>query len=196
MLKLVDYSRKDILKRHWNRTQRARDIDRKKKAKRTFNYTNLRGRNLWYAHPELYDLEGIDSLNASMERQIPQWDLLKQHPKQYHHKARKAPQKHTSREKQKVRYIMQTTRSNYSQARGLLKRAESKGVSWDLIDWDRLQGRDLSYNAKVKRLEGMIGQTHTTASFYNMADIKLMESKFNEQQEAFFKKLRVKSPFI
>jgi len=166
-ISLVNYSAEDILRRHWNRSKKARMIDRKKQAKKTFPYSDIYGRNLWYKHPEKYDLIGIDTLNASMERQIPQWDLLEKRKKKRH-----TSRKHSREEKRKVKYIMQTTGSNYAQARGLLK------------------GRDLSYSTKVRKLEEMIGMAPTKYELYNSRDIKLMEEIFEEQQREFFKKAK------
>lgn len=87
--------------------------------------------------------------------------------------------------KERIKYLMKITGSGYAQAKGLLTRVKNAGTAWDKVDWDRLQGKDLSYRDKVSRLESMIGTTYTqTHDQYE--DVELAASIFEEQQHNFY----------
>ncbi len=85
-----------------------------------------------------------------------------------------------SEERHAVLYVMRTTQNkNYIESRALIKRAKSKGVPYDLVDWDRLQGADLTYGDRVRRLDRQIGKTYTDEEFYSPD----YEKKYNEMYE-------------
>jgi len=71
-------------------------------------------------------------------------------------------------ERREVLYVMRTIQNNnYVESKALIERAKSKGVPYDLVDWDRLQGADLTYGNRVCRLEQQIGKTYTAEEFYS-----------------------------
>lgn len=55
-----------------------------------------------------------------------------------------------------------TDNNNYIESKSLLDRAKSKGVAYDHVDWEQLQGYDLVYEDRVRRLDRMIGKTYTS----------------------------------
>ena len=71
-------------------------------------------------------------------------------------------------ERREVLYVMKTTDcNNYIEAKALVERAKNKGVDYDKVDWDQLQGKDLTYGDRVRRLDQQIGKTYTDEEFYS-----------------------------
>jgi chromosome segregation ATPase len=71
-------------------------------------------------------------------------------------------------EKREVLYVMKTTQNNnYVESRALIERAKNKGIAYDRVDWDQLQGADLTYGDRVRRLDAQIGKTFTDEEFYS-----------------------------
>jgi len=65
-------------------------------------------------------------------------------------------------EKKEVMYVMrQTDNNNYIESKNLLDKVESKGLAYDEVDWDELEGSDLTYDDRVRRLDQQIGHTYT-----------------------------------
>ena len=59
-------------------------------------------------------------------------------------------------------YVMrQTDNNNYIESKNLLDKVESKGLAYDEVDWDELEGSDLTYDDRVRRLDQQIGHTYT-----------------------------------
>lgn len=83
-------------------------------------------------------------------------------------------------EKQEVMYIMKTTQNNnYIESKSLLERVKNKGLAYDNVDWDAIQGPDLTYNDRVRRLDSQVGKTQTDEEFYHGHE----EEKYNQQYE-------------
>ena len=75
-----------------------------------------------------------------------------------------------SEERREVLYVMRTTQNNnYIESKALIERAKNKGVAYDHVDWDQLQGKDLTYGDRVRRLDRQIGKTYTDEEFYSPA---------------------------
>lgn len=118
-----------MLKRHWKRSQRARDIDHSKRARRTFSPDNPRGRRLWYQHPNRYDMRGLDNPGAKEYYQVPDWDAYWAAVKDRFKKARGTSTHRQMQqrmggsnvyEKQMITRITGTTSLNYLQVKHLL----------------------------------------------------------------------------
>jgi len=85
-----------------------------------------------------------------------------------------------SEERREVLYVMKTMDcNNYIESKALMERAKNKGVAYDHVDWDQLQGKDLTYDDRVRRLDGQIGKTYTDEELYSPA----YEEKYNEMYE-------------
>jgi len=85
-----------------------------------------------------------------------------------------------SEERSEVLYVMKTTQNNnYIESRALIERAKNKGIAYDLVDWDQLQGADLTYSDRVNRLDQQIGKTYTDEEFYSPRQ----EEKYNQMYE-------------
>jgi len=96
-----------------------------------------------------------------------------------HRKVKKSIHKKTE-EKREVTYIMKATdNNNYIESDALRERALNNGVSYDEVDWDQLEGSDLTYEARVRRLDEQIGKTHTDEEFYHGHE----EERYAQQQE-------------
>jgi len=71
-----------------------------------------------------------------------------------------------SEEKHEVTYIMKATENNnYIECNALRERALKKGVAYDEVNWDELQGADLVYDDRVRRLDRQVGKTYTDEEF-------------------------------
>ena len=70
-----------------------------------------------------------------------------------------------SRERRKrATYVSETTGCSVIEADALIQRAKSAGRDYDTVDWDRMQGRDLTYHERVNKLDETVGrQTATKA---------------------------------
>ena len=75
---------------------------------------------------------------------------------------------------------MRTTGASYFQSKGLRTRAKKKGIDYDLIDWDRMQGKDLTYDDRLQRLEKMVGKTTTKHKEYSRSSIRADESRLRD----------------
>jgi len=85
-----------------------------------------------------------------------------------------------SEERREVLYVMGATQNNnYIESKALIERAKNKGVAYDHVDWDQLQGKDLTYGDRVRRLDGQIGKTYTDEEFYSPA----YEEKYEKMYE-------------
>jgi len=58
-----------------------------------------------------------------------------------------------------------TENNNYIECNALRERALKKGVAYDEVDWDELQGADLVYEDRVRRLDRQVGKTYTDEEF-------------------------------
>jgi len=89
-----------------------------------------------------------------------------------------------SEERREVLYVMRTTQNNnYIESKALMERAKNKGVAYDHVDWDQLQGKDLTYGDRVRRLDQQIGKTYTDEELYS-PDYEEKYEKMYEQWAA------------
>jgi len=96
-----------------------------------------------------------------------------------HRKVRKSIHE-KSEEKREVMYIMRVTENNsYVECNALRERAKNNGFAYDEIDWDQLQGSDLVYEDRVRRLDKQVGKTYTDEELYHGHE----EEKYAQQQE-------------
>lgn len=83
-------------------------------------------------------------------------------------------------EKREVTYIMRATdNNNYIECNALRERAKNNDVAYDEVNWDAMQGSDLTYDDRVRRLDNQIGKTHTDEEMYHGHE----EEKYAQQQE-------------
>ncbi len=98
------------------------------------------------------------------------------------HRARRAISKPWSAERRRrAHYVAETVGCSPIEADGLIIRARAKGYDWDVIDWDRLQGKDLAYDERVDRLQQMVGHTYTEKEYED--ELKNGEQRWKEHCE-------------
>jgi hypothetical protein len=75
---------------------------------------------------------------------------------------RKAPKTWDRQRRERAQSISRATGSSPFQADALAKTAWRMGLDPERVDWDQLQGKDLSYEDKLDKLEDMTGMSITT----------------------------------
>lgn len=75
---------------------------------------------------------------------------------------RKIPKTWDRLRRERARSIAESTGSSYFQADALAKTAWRMGLDPSKVDWEQLQGRDLSYDEKVEKLGQMSGMSIRT----------------------------------
>jgi hypothetical protein len=75
---------------------------------------------------------------------------------------RKIPKTWDRQRRERAQSISRSTGSSAFQADALAKTAWRMGLDPERVDWDQLQGRDLSYEDKLDKLEDMTGMSVTT----------------------------------
>ena len=85
----------------------------------------------------------------------------------------------SDQEKREVAYIARTTNSSFIQAKALRNQAATAGYSYDEIDWDGIQGKDLTHAEKKRKLDHQINKGHKGVDYYsamehdrNVKDVK------------------------
>ncbi len=86
----------------------------------------------------------------------------------------------SSERKRRARLVAGRTGAPVVQADALIRRAKSKGVAYDTVDWDRLQGKDLTFAGRVRRLTKMVGRTPTKSEEARM--LAADRAEFQEQR--------------
>jgi len=95
-----------------------------------------------------------------------------------HHRKTKKSIHEKTQEKREVMYVMRTTNNNnYIESKSLLDKVKSKGLAYDDIDWDELQGSDLTYEDRERRLDRQIGHTYTED------EMDVMEERYEMQRQ-------------
>jgi hypothetical protein len=95
-----------------------------------------------------------------------------------------------SRERKKrARYVARTTGSSVLEADALIKRAASRDQDYDTMDWDAVQGRDLTYSERVDKMDAMIGRTSTPSR--ELDNIRALEEKYQWEYEDWVKRQEV-----
>jgi hypothetical protein len=80
-------------------------------------------------------------------------------------------------------YISRSTGASAFQADALAKTAWRMGLDPERVDWDQLQGKDLSYEDKIDKLEEMTGFSATTDADREMEYANWQEDE--AEREAF-----------
>ncbi len=80
------------------------------------------------------------------------------------HEARWTPER-----RRRAEYVAETTGCSVLEADALIQRARRAGYDYDKVDWDRVQGKDLSYHERVGKLEEAIGRDTQTVAEQRMA---------------------------
>lgn len=91
--------------------------------------------------------------------------------------------------KRRARYVAKTTGASVIQADHLIARAESRGEAYDTMDWDAIQGRDLSHHERVAKMDRMIGRTTTPSQ--ELYEILNQEAQFKQEYEDWARRQEV-----
>lgn len=90
---------------------------------------------------------------------------------------RKIPKTWDRQRRERAQSISRSTGSSAFQADALAKTAWRMGLDPERVDWDQLQGKDLSYEDKLDKLEDMSGMSVTTE-----ADREMEYANWQEDQ--------------
>lgn len=83
--------------------------------------------------------------------------------------------------KRQARIVARNTDATVMEADKLIQRARSKGWTYEDVNWDALQGKDLSYEGRVRRLQKQVGRTTTARD--ETREIKAMMDEFEHQYQ-------------
>ncbi len=86
----------------------------------------------------------------------------------------------SSERRRRARLVANTTGASVVQADALIRRAKSKDWDYDTVNWDVLQGKDLTFAGRVRRLNKMVGRTSTKRE--EAMDIAAKREEFREQR--------------
>jgi hypothetical protein len=75
--------------------------------------------------------------------------------------SRHVSRKWSAERKRRAQIVAEQVGCSEVEADALIKRADAKGYEYDEVDWDRLQGKDLTYSERVEKLEDRVGSTRT-----------------------------------
>jgi hypothetical protein len=92
----------------------------------------------------------------------------------------------TRERKKRAKYVSRTTGATVLESDALIKRANSKGHDYDTYNWDRIQGKDLTYGERVRKMESGIGKTTTPSQEY--ADVQADEQKFKQEMDDYYRR--------
>ena len=82
----------------------------------------------------------------------------------------------------RTKMIAEATDSTMFQADGLAKQAWRDGRDPSTVDWDAIQGKDLSYEEKQRKLAGMGQETASKRSLLTENDYEAEAETWNEMQ--------------
>jgi hypothetical protein len=82
----------------------------------------------------------------------------------------------------RARSIAKATGSSFFQADALAKTAWRMGLDPEKVDWDQLQGKDLSYDEKVEKLSDMSGQSSKTEKDYDLEHELYLEAQADREK--------------
>jgi hypothetical protein len=89
----------------------------------------------------------------------------------------------TSQRRRQAERIAKATDSTMFQADGLAKSAWRLGRDPATVDWDSIQGRDLSYEEKQRKLAGMGEETMSKRSLLREEDYEAEAEEWESQQQ-------------
>jgi len=72
----------------------------------------------------------------------------------------------SDQEKREVEYIARTTDSSFIQAKALRNQVTTAGYSYDVVDWDSIQGKDLTHAEKKRKLVLQFSKSHKGINYY------------------------------
>lgn len=81
----------------------------------------------------------------------------------------------------RARMISESTGCSYIQADGLAKTAWRMGLDPSGVDWDALQGKDLSYDERVEKLSDLYGISARTEREYEIEHQNWIEEQADRQ---------------
>ena len=119
------------------------------------------------------DVEGIDT---------PQFEGLRSHRSGKGRQRGEMPKQ----EKDEITYIARTTNSSFLQAKALRSLAHQKGLNYDEVDWDQIQGRDLTHSEKKQKLSKLLGSTKGQGYYTAMQhdrDVEAVKKAIKEKKE-------------
>ncbi len=87
----------------------------------------------------------------------------------------------SSERKRRARLVAGRTGAPVVQADALIRRAKSKDVAYDKVTWENLQGKDLTFAGRVRRLNKMVGPTASKRQ--EAMDLAARRADFREKQE-------------
>lgn len=82
----------------------------------------------------------------------------------------KASSKWSPERKRRAKIVSNQTGATLNESDKLIQRAENSGVAWDKVDWDALQGEDLTYSERVKKLDQQVGHETRTRTEQKRAE--------------------------
>ena len=89
--------------------------------------------------------------------------------------------------KRQAAEVSKTVGCSTIQADAMIQRAKRSGKSYDEVDWDQAQGRDLTYSERVDKLDTAIG-THTRTKgelSHSSKDVDDLISKWEQDPETY-----------
>ncbi len=89
--------------------------------------------------------------------------------------------------RKRAEYVAGTVGCSVLEADGLIQRTKVAGVDYDRVDWDRLQGKDLTYGERVDKLEEAIGRETRTKRERKAANsnIDWIVDRFEKDEESW-----------
>lgn len=90
----------------------------------------------------------------------------------------------TRERRRRAQYVSKTTGASVIESDALIKRANSKGHDYDTYDWDKIQGKDLTYHERVGKMESGIGKTTTPSQEYQ--EVASDEAKFKQEMRDYY----------
>ena len=94
-----------------------------------------------------------------------------------HPSTEKTKRKWGSERKRRSAIVSDAVGCSHNTADKLINRAEGAGVSWDRVDWDAIQGKDLTYSERVTKLDEQLGRETRTKSEAKRAEKHLDKSR-------------------
>ena len=163
----------EVWLRHAERPENARIIDETHLSKNIA--TGPVGRKTWMKNPGGSDIMGIDTPSAIV-------DAPKAGKKSAPGTRRKG---YTEQEKKDINEIRKATDTDFMQASGLYFIAKRKGLEADQVDWDTLQGKDLTYREKKRKLVKQLGSTDYSKQYerHHAEDIDAVKKAIRGKRE-------------
>jgi len=168
-------SRAEIWLRHAERPDAERRRDEQTLHSHIVDEQDPKDTRRWMRDPKRGgDVEGIDTPPYGEQRKATRAGTKRK-------RGEMDPQ-----EKAEITYIARTTNSTFLQARSLRSLALQKGLSYDEVDWDAIQGGDLTLSEKKQKLSRILGSTKGQSYYRAMEhdrDVKAVKKAVKEGRE-------------